>query len=167
MLDCLNSICQIWECDAIKTGVSPEGTHMNAIDGKLSKLQAREAALTAQAKQLQERAAHLERVRLNHAKKLSRRIDAHEKIVLGALVKKAGLDVHRIQQHPNNAKTVFNRYSIDDDSATYDRELILGALLWLASALKRPDTDVVFTSNYDQLRQHGREAGANRIDHPH
>jgi len=141
--------------------------HMNTMDSKLSKLQERETTLTAQAKQLQERAAHLERVRLNYAKKLSRRIDAHEKIVLGALVKKAGLDVYRIPQHPNNAKTLLNRYSIDDVSTTYDRELILGALLWLASALKRPVNDVVFESNHDQLRQHGREAGANRIDHPH
>lgn len=140
---------------------------MNTMDSKLAKLRDREAALTAQARQLQERAAHLERIRLNHAKKLSRRIDAHEKIVLGALVKKAGLDVHRIPQHPDDAKTLLNRYSIDDVSTTYDRELILGALLWLASALKRPDNDVVFSPNHDQLRQQGGEAGANRIDSLH
>lgn len=137
---------------------------MDTMDGKLSKLQEREAALTAQARQLQERAAHLERVRLNHAKKLSRRIDAHEKIVLGALVKKAGLDAYRVQRHPNDAKTLLSRYSIDDVSTNYDRELILGALLWLESALKRPDNDVVFSPNHDQLRERGREAGANRID---
>ena len=104
---------------------------MNTMDIKLSKLQEREAALNAQAKQLQERAAHLERVRLNHAKSLSRRIDAHEKIVLGALVKNAGLDSYRTERHSIDPVITPSRLSIDDVSSTYDRELIFGALLWL------------------------------------
>ncbi len=62
------------------------------LDAKLSKLQERERKLRAEALQLRARAEHLNRVQLTHAKRHARRIDAHEKIVLGALVKKAGLD---------------------------------------------------------------------------
>ena len=61
----------------------------------LARLRVREAALRHQAAQLQARAEHLDRVGRAHAQQLQRRIDAHEKIVLGALVKKAGLDVCR------------------------------------------------------------------------
>lgn len=129
---------------------------MNTMDSKLAKLQDREAALTAQARQLQERAAHLERLRLNHAKKLSRRIDAHEKIVLGALVKKAGLDAYRTEQQSIDPVMTPTRLSIDDVSSTYDRELIFGALLWLASALKHPHNADVRGLSHDQLRQLGK-----------
>ena len=138
--------------------------NMNTLDNKLSKLKNREAALNSQAMQLQERAAHLERVRLNYSKQMSRRLDAHEKIVLGALVKKAGLDGYRIEQRPNGAKTSSNRLGIDNVSATYDRALIFGALLWLASALKQPDNTVVRSLSHDQLRRQGVEGSANRID---
>lgn len=140
-----------------KARVSPEGTHMNTMDSKVTKLQQREAALNAQAKQLQERAAHLERVRLNHTKKLSRRIDAHEKIVLGALVKKAGLDTYRAERHPNDPVITPNQFSIEFVSTTYDRELIFGALLWLASALKHPHNADVRDLNHAELRKRGKD----------
>ena len=98
MLDYLYSICQICYDESIKTGVSSERIFMKTtntdepLDAKLSKLQERERKLRTEALQLRARAEHLNRVRLTHAKRLARRIDAHEKIVLGALVKKAGLD---------------------------------------------------------------------------
>lgn len=135
---------------------------MNTMDIKLSKLQERQAALTAQAKQLHERAAHLERVRLNHAKKLSRRIDAHEKIVLGALVKKAGLDKYRLNSHVitdnDNDMTAF-RMPIDGMAAAYDRQFVVGALLWLATTLSQPAGKLVAVPHHDELRDAGKTAG--------
>ena len=97
----------------------------------------------AQQLQLQARAEHLSRVGHRHLERYARRVDAHEKIILGALVKKAGLDGYRIEQRPNGAKTSSNRLGIDNVSATYDRAPIFGALLWLASVLKQPDNTVV------------------------
>ena len=58
----------------------------------IARLRIREAALRHQAAQLQARAEHLQRVAHSQAQRLQRRVDAHEKIVLGSLVKKAGLD---------------------------------------------------------------------------
>lgn len=55
-------------------------------------LRIREAALRHQAAQLQARAEQSQRVAHSQAQRLQRRVDAHEKIVLGSLVKKAGLD---------------------------------------------------------------------------
>lgn len=52
----------------------------------------REVMLLAQAQELQARAAHLMRVRNEHQNRLARKVDAHQKIILGALVQKAGLD---------------------------------------------------------------------------
>ena len=57
----------------------------------LGRLRMRETALRQQAAQLQARAEHLERVGHMQAQQLKRRVDAHEKIVLGALLKKAGM----------------------------------------------------------------------------
>lgn len=138
---------------------------MNTMDSKLYKLQEREAALTAQAKQLQERAAHLERVRLNHAKKLSRRIDVHEKIVLGALVKKAGLDKYRLNgpkvdvvTDNDNDMNAF-RMPIGGMAAAYDRQFVVGALLWLASTLSQPAGKWVAVPHHDELRDAGKTAG--------
>lgn len=137
---------------------------MNTIDSKVSKLRHREAALNAQAKQLQERAAHLERVRLNHTKKLSRRIDAHEKIVLGALVKKAGLawplpgTQGKSQRHQNDDNSMSVWQGVATQSTPYDRELILGALLWLVSALKQPANAVVTVPERQRLCDDGRKA---------
>ena len=65
----------------------------------IARLRIREAALRHQAAQLQARAEHLQRVAHTQAQRLQRRVDAHEKIVLGSLVKKAGLDFP-LPQHP-------------------------------------------------------------------
>ena len=53
----------------------------------------REVTLRQQAARLQARAEHLRRVGRVKEQQLMRRVDAHEKIVLGAMVKKAGLDL--------------------------------------------------------------------------
>ncbi len=203
MLDCLNSICQIDVGDAIKTGVSPERIFMKttntneSTDAKLANLRERETALKQQAQQLQARAEHLSRVGRGHLERLARRVDAHEKIVLGALVKKAGLDVCRgagvtaaeqpsndnvfssmtsnakekddvprstsSKQHPNTVlASVFNG-RLSDDSANYDRELILGSLLWLADVLTAQPGGVVAVPAHGVLRDAGRLAGANVV----
>ena len=81
----------------------------------IARLRIREAALRHQAAQLQARAEHLQRVAHSQAQRLQRRIDAHEKIVLGAL-------------------------------------------LWLASALNRPENDVVSVPERQRLRHQGHQA---------
>lgn len=164
-------------------------------DRSLSRLRMREAALKQQAQQLQARAEHLSRVGRAHLERLARRVDAHEKIVLGALVKKAGLDVccgavvTAAEQPSNdivlslmtsNAKekddvsgsTSSNQHSnavfasmfngrLSDGSANYDRELILGSLLWLADVLTAQPGGVVAVPAHGVLRDAGRLAGAN------
>lgn len=130
----------------------------------LARLRMRETALRQQAAQLQARAEHLERVGHMQAQQLKRRVDAHEKIVLGALVKKAGLAwplsdaMGHNQRHPNDNDTSPFRQGIAAQSAAYDRELILGALMWLASALKRPANAVVTVPERQRLRDDGRQA---------
>ena len=93
----------------------------------LARLRVREAALRHQAAQLQARAEHLDRVGRAHAQRLQRRIDAHEKIVLGALVKKAGLDIPQSEAHqpPNDDDSTPLRGGLAAQSTAYDRALIL------------------------------------------
>lgn len=129
----------------------------------IARLRIREAALRHQAAQLQARAEHLQRVAHSQAQRLQRRIDAHEKIVLGSLVKKAGLDFPLPKQpnltpNVNDAQTTSIDQGLAAQSTLYDRELILGALLWLASALNRPENDVVSVPERQRLRQQGTEA---------
>ena len=164
----------------------------------LARLRMRQAALRQQAQQLQARAEHLERVGRGHLERYARRVDAHEKIILGALVKKAGLDVCRLdavttpEQQQNDVvlssigsqEEDKNRVpgstsskqqqndvvlsSIDcrvaDLSTSYDRELILGGLLWLASVLNQSPGEAVMVPARDVLRDAGRLAGANTAD---
>jgi len=121
----------------------------------------RETALRQQAARLQARAEHLERVGRVQAQQLHRRVDAHEKIVLGALVKKAGLALPL--SHPdaeeerrrNDDDVVPTRRGIAAQSTAYDRALILGALMWLASALNRPANDAVTVPERQRLREEG------------
>ena len=168
------------------------------LDTKLVKLRERETALKQQAQQLEARAEHLSRVRRGHLERLARRVDAHEKIVLGALVKKAGLDVCRVDgvsvsnqppnitalssidskaddkngvprstpsnQQPNEDLLSPNDCHVAGSSASYDRELILGGLLWLASVLHGAPGEVATVPTYDVLREAGRLAGANVAD---
>ena len=129
----------------------------------IARLRIREAALRHQAAQLQARAEHLQRVAHSQSQRLQRRVDAHEKIVLGSLVKKAGLAFplpqhHKLTPHANDVQTTSIGQGLAAQSTAYDRELILGALLWLASALNRPENDVVSLPNRQRLRQQGHEA---------
>lgn len=129
----------------------------------IARLRIREAALRHQAAQLQARAEHLQRVAHSQAQRLQRRVDAHEKIVLGSLVKKAGLDLPlpqhpKLTPHANDTQTTSIGQGLATQSTAYDRELILGALLWLASALNRPENDVVSVPERQRLRQQGTEA---------
>jgi hypothetical protein len=124
----------------------------------------RETALRQRAAQLQARAEHLERVGHKQVQQLKRRIDAHEKIVLGALVKKAGLDwpapdaVEHDQRHPIDNDASSFRHGIDAKSTAYDRELILGALMWLVWALKQPPNVAVSMPERQRLRDDGMQA---------
>lgn len=166
MLDCLNSICQIGRGDAIKTVVSSESIFMTTMNGnerqdaKLTKLREHEAELRMRGQQLQERAAHLERVRRVHTERLLRRIDAHEKILLGALVKKSGLGILQVDgnlQTDGDVLPPIHR-GLGTQSAQYDQTLILGALLWLSSLLSRPENDVVKLPSRQRLRDEGHRA---------
>jgi hypothetical protein len=166
MLDCLNSICQVSQGDAIKTGLSSGSISMTTMNGnaqqdeKLAKLRAHEAALRIRGQQLQERAAHLERVRRVHTERLLRRIDAHEKILLGALVKKSGLAI--LQEDGNRQSdgdvSPLKNSGLGAQSAQYDQTLILGAFLWLSSLLNRPENDVVKLPSQQCLRDLGHQA---------
>ena len=161
----------------------------------LARLRMRETVLRQQAKQLQARAEHLSRVSRGHLERYARRVDAHEKIILGALVKKAGLDFFRVDGAPASKQpsndvvmslipsndegkdhlpvstpsnqlpndTVLSSFDcrIADSSASYDRELILGGLLWLASVLHGAPGEAATVPTYDVLREAGRLAGAN------
>ncbi|MFN9475361.1 conjugal transfer protein TraD [Acidovorax sp.] len=139
----------------------------------LMRLRMRESALRQQASQLQARAEHLERVARHQAQQLGRRIDAHEKIVLGALVKKAGLAMTMPRsdavdnQHANDDVSIPSRRGIAAQSAAYDRALILGSLIWLASALNHLANDAVMVPDRQRLREDGQRAldksGAKRV----
>ncbi|WP_312781746.1 conjugal transfer protein TraD [Acidovorax temperans] len=113
----------------------------------LARLREREVTLLAHAQELQARAAHLMRVRNAHQNRLARKVDAHQKIILGALVQKAGLDwvlvgsQHSHRQNDDVSDTLASR--LDDISLPYDRERILAALMWLAEVSKRQPNDVV------------------------
>ena len=167
----------------------------SAEDRSLARLRIRETALRQQAQQLQARAEHLNRVSRGHLERYARRVDAHEKIILGALVKKAGLEVFHVDgatasKQPSIGVVLSSIASNGEDkdgvpvstpsnqlqndvvlssfdcrvagsSASYDRELILGGLLWLASVLHGAPGEVATVPTYDVLREAGRLAGAN------
>ncbi len=113
----------------------------------LERLRDREAKLREKAQQLQAKAEHLERVRRVQQQRLARRVDAHQKIILGALVQKAGLDW--VLDDPGHARGQNDDVSgalpsrLDAVSKRYDCERILAALTWLAAASKRGENDVV------------------------
>ena len=127
----------------------------------LTRLRMRENALRQQAAQLQARAEHLERVGRAQGRQLQRRVDAHEKIVLGALVKKAGLDlplshVSDAERHRNDGDAIPIRQGIASQATTYDRELILGALMWIVSALNQPANGAITVPERQKLRTDGQ-----------
>lgn len=150
------------DSDGIHGGVSGTQTSLN-------RLRMRQETLRRQAAQLQARAEHLQREHEASSQRLSRRIDAHEKIVLGSLVKKAGLDFTRptdctmstigsqVQNTTSASKAGASMPKhLDDLAADYDRELILGALLWLASAMREADEKAVAGMTLQRLREDGR-----------
>ena len=118
----------------------------------LARLRKREVMLLAQAQELQARAAHLMRVRDAHQNRLARKVDAHQKIILGALVQKAGLDwvlagsQHSHRQNDDVSDTLASH--LGDISLPYDRERILAALMWLAEVSTRQPNDVVSIPNW-------------------
>lgn len=126
----------------------------------LIRLRVRETALRQQAAQLQARAEHLERVGRTQARQLQRRVDAHEKIVLGALVKKAGLDLplshnSEAERQPNDSDLRPLRQGIASQSTAYDRALILGALMWVASTLRQLPASATTMPDLEHLRANG------------
>lgn len=130
----------------------------------LIRLRMRETALRQQAAQYQARAEHLERVARHQSQQLGRRIDAHEKVVLGALVKKAGLALpaHETDvahdQRENDVDSVSSRRGIAAQSTSYDRALILGSLMWLVSALNSPTNVAIMLPDRQRLRDDGEFA---------
>lgn len=141
--------------------VHDEKSSAQPADGNsLVRLRIREAALRQKAQQLQARVEHLERVGHARIERMARRIDAHEKIVLGALVKKAGLAIPLGQQHQHSNDDVSMpiRRGLETQSAQYDRALILGALLWLHSAMNQTERDTVSIPHRQQLHSDGLRA---------
>jgi hypothetical protein len=113
-------------------------------DDKIDRLQAREKALLSESEKLRARAEHLERLRHSYSSQLRRRQDTHEKVVLGALAKLAGLDVYRHdKQLQNDATGMPPKKALESVADSYDRELILGGLLWLAQSMKLTAGDMV------------------------
>ncbi len=132
-------------------------------DDKIERLQGREKALLAEANKLRARAEHLERVRHSYSSHLRRRQDTHEKVVLGALAKIAGLDAYHYDPLPPKAlKAKVPRTSLDSLADTYDRELILGAMMWLAQSIKNNEGDMVSIPSLQALQAMGSERLANR-----
>ena len=86
--------------------------------------------------------------------------------MLGALVKKAGLAVVLTIPHPNaqkeecqdNAGLMPSRRGIAAESTAYDRALILGSLMWLASALHGLANGVATVPARHRLREDGQRA---------
>ena len=132
-------------------------------DDKIERLQARETALMAEANRLRARAEHLERVRHSYSSQLRRRQDTHEKVVLGALAKIAGLDAYHSDPLPPKAlKAKVPRTSLDSLADIDDRELILGAMLWLAQSIKNNAGGMVSIPSLSVLQAMGSERLAKR-----
>lgn len=144
----------------------------------VSRLRMREVTLRQQAARLQARAEHLQRVGRVKEQRLMRRVDAHEKIVLGAMVKKARLDLllhhisDRTEQRRNDKDTMPTSREIANQSSDYDRDLILGSLMWLAVVLtlSRDLECAQLLPDRNQLREAGHRAlhsGRRGHDHRH
>jgi hypothetical protein len=76
-----------------------------------------------------------------------------------ALVEKAGLDLTRERDGRRNSdETVPMPKRLDDLAADYDRELILGAPSWLASALRQTNEKALAGMTLQRLREDGQQA---------
>ena len=83
--------------------------------------------------------------------------------MLGALAKIAGLDAYRYDPLPPKAlKAKVPRTSLDSLADIYDRELILGAMLWLAQSIKQDTGDMVSIPSLSALQTMGSERLASR-----
>jgi hypothetical protein len=171
LVACLHSTCHSDSGEANKNDVSPERIFLMAAtqnepeisDDKIERLQGREKALIEEANRLRARAEHLERVRHSYSSQLRRRQDTHEKVVLGALAKIAGLDAYHYDTLPPKAlKAKMPRTSLDSLADTYDRELILGAMMWLAQSIKNNEGDMVSIPSLSALQAKGSECLAKR-----
>jgi len=106
----------------------------------LVKLRANQASLELKAKQLAARKCDVEARADDIARKLKRNIDTREKILLGALVKMVGLDRFTLsRQNGNETATIEQQDGIV--MATYDLNLLVGALLELSDALGNASLD--------------------------
>lgn len=115
----------------------------------LVKLRASQASLELKAKQLAARKCDVEARADDIARKLKRNIDTREKILLGALVKMVGLDRFTLsRQNDNETATIEQQDAIV--MATYDLDLLVGALSELAKTLQEASS-----SDLDVLRIKG------------
>lgn len=104
----------------------------------LVKLRASQASLELKAKQLAARKSDVEARADDLSRKLKRNIDTREKILLGALVKMVGLDRFTVsRQNDNETATIGQQDGIV--MATYDLDLLVGALSLVSYALNKAD----------------------------
>lgn len=115
----------------------------------LVKLRANQASLELKAKQLAARKSDVEARADDLSRKLRRNIDTREKILLGALMKMVGLDRFTLsRQNENETATIGQKDGVV--MATYDLDLIVGALFELSEALKNSGREEL-----DELRNIG------------
>lgn len=121
----------------------------------LKRLQERQAALVIKADQLAARAAHLQRVMDAEYRRSRRRRDAHDKIVLGALVVMVGL--HRFQVLASGASivvdTTLKQPIVSDETLSFDKDLLIGALLKLSRQLNGNETTTI--AQHTAMRMEG------------
>lgn len=116
----------------------------------LVKLRASQASLELKAKQLAARKSDVEARADDLSRKLKRNIDTREKILLGALVKKVGLDKMCTLSRQNENETATIEQQDGLVMATYDLDLMVGALFELSEALKNATAD-----DFVSLRKQG------------
>lgn len=127
----------------------------------LVKLRASQASLELKAKQLAARKSDVEARADDLSRKLKRNIETREKILLGALVKKVGLDKMCTLSRQNDNETVTIGQQDGIVMATYDLDLLVGALYELSKALHE-----VSNSNLNEYRMKGAEIRKSRIVNP-
>lgn len=116
----------------------------------LARLRASQASLELRAKQLTARKSEVEGKADRLGRSLKRTIDTREKIVLGALVKMVQLDRFTLDERNDN-DMVTSRELNDNVIASYDLDLLVGALLNLSEQLKN-DND---TATINEFRKRG------------
>lgn len=137
--------------DVMKT--AKVGETVEAVGSARKALEGRRDALSCKADQLQARAAHLSRVIEAGQRRLERRQDAHDKIVLGALMVMVGL--HRFQTsatgEPIVVDTMLKKTSMTDETLSFDKDLLTGALLSLSRQLNGNETTTIEQRNRMRL----------------